>query len=141
MIHSPINTRSAGGIIFNNKGEVAIVSQRGTSWSLPKGHIEEGEDALTAAKREIYEETGLTQLDYIKEVGSYSRYKIGKDGKDDMSEMKTITLFLFRTNETVLKPVDSDNPVAEWVDPSKAAEMLTHAKDAEFVFSVLKDIQ
>ena len=32
--------------------QVLVVNQRGLSWSLPKGHIEEGEDALDAARRE-----------------------------------------------------------------------------------------
>ena len=52
------HTQSAGGVVLNKKGEVLVVSQRGTSWSLPKGHIDKGEDALGAAKREIYEESG-----------------------------------------------------------------------------------
>ena len=54
---------------LNKKGEVLVVNQRGTSWSLPKGHIDFGEDALTAAKREIYEEAGITDLKIIKELG------------------------------------------------------------------------
>jgi 8-oxo-dGTP pyrophosphatase MutT (NUDIX family) len=52
-------TRSAGGVVTNEEGEILVVSQRGTSWSLPKGHIDPGEDALVAAKREIYEESGI----------------------------------------------------------------------------------
>ena len=55
-------TQSAGGVIENTEGKIVVVSQRGTSWSLPKGHIEDGEDILAAAKREIYEETGITEL-------------------------------------------------------------------------------
>ena len=46
-------TTSAGGVVMNSKGEVLVVSQGGTSWSLPKGHVEVGEDSLKAAKREI----------------------------------------------------------------------------------------
>ena len=99
------NTKTAGGVVLNTDGEVLVVSQRGTSWSLPKGHIEEGEDAITAARREIEEESGVSNLEYIKDLGTYQRYKISKDGGDDQSELKTITIFLFRTNQLELNPL------------------------------------
>jgi 8-oxo-dGTP pyrophosphatase MutT (NUDIX family) len=51
-----IERRTAGGIVVRN-GLVAIVNQKGDSWSLPKGGMENGEDELQAAKREIYEGT------------------------------------------------------------------------------------
>ncbi len=31
-------------------------------WEIPGGHIESGEDYITAAKRELYEETGATKV-------------------------------------------------------------------------------
>jgi ADP-ribose pyrophosphatase YjhB (NUDIX family) len=129
-------TRSAGGVVTNDAGEVLVVSQRGTSWSLPKGHIDDGEDALTAAKREIYEESGIRDLELVRELGSYERYKIGVDGEDDRSERKVITMFLFRTREKLLKPVDRDNPEARWVEKSKVALLLTHERDKGFFRSV-----
>jgi 8-oxo-dGTP pyrophosphatase MutT (NUDIX family) len=46
----------------NSKGEVLVANQKGKSWPLPKGHIGPGEDALAAARREIFEETGISQL-------------------------------------------------------------------------------
>jgi 8-oxo-dGTP pyrophosphatase MutT (NUDIX family) len=125
-------TRSAGGVVVNEGGEVLVVSQHGTSWSLPKGHIDPGEDALGAAKREIYEESGIRDLELIRELGSYERYKIGLNGGEERSELKVITMFLFRTSERVLRPVDPDNPEARWVEKSKVAVLLTHEKDKEF---------
>jgi len=125
-------TRSAGGVVTNNEGEVLVVSQRGRSWSLPKGHIDPGEDALAAAKREIYEESGIRDLELIRELGMYERHKIRRDGGDDRSERKVITMFLFRTSQKTLKPVDPDNPEARWVEKSKVALLLTHDKDKEF---------
>jgi 8-oxo-dGTP pyrophosphatase MutT (NUDIX family) len=136
-----IETHSAGGVILN-KGKVLIVSQRGTSWSLPKGHIEEGEDELVAAKREIYEESGIkeSELRFIKKLGSYTRNKIGKNGSEDPHERKRLTFFLFETDQDDLKPVDVDNPEARWILPEEVAEMLTHAKDKEFFREVLKGL-
>ena len=119
-------------MVINEDRKVLVVSQRGTSWSLPKGHIDRGEDALEAAKREIYEESGIRDLELIGELGSYERYKIGMHGGEDRSELKRITMFLFQTREKDLKPVDPDNPEARWVDPSGVAALLTHEKDKAF---------
>lgn len=134
-----IKTESAGGIVLRD-GFVLVVNQRGTSWSLPKGHIEQGESPLQAAKREIAEESGITDLQFIKELGSYQRYLIGKNGDDDKSELKTIHLFLFRTTTKMLKPRDPKNPEARWVAKDKVADLLTHPKDKEFYLNVLDKI-
>jgi ADP-ribose pyrophosphatase YjhB (NUDIX family) len=129
-------TRSAGGVVTNHEGKVLVVSQHRTSWSLPKGHIDSGEDALTAAKREIYEESGIRELEFVRELGTYERYRIGVDGGDDPSELKVITMFLFRTAQKSLRPVDPENPEARWVEKAKVAGLLTHEKDKEFFHGV-----
>ncbi|HEX8118377.1 MAG TPA: NUDIX domain-containing protein, partial [Pyrinomonadaceae bacterium] len=134
------HTESAGGVVLNAEGLVLLVSQQGTSWSLPKGHVEAGESPLEAARREIREETGVTRLEYVRPLGSYTRHRLGADGGEDRSELKTIHLFLFTTDETRLAPEDPDNPEARWVERGRVADLLTHAKDKEFFASVLKTI-
>ena len=131
-----IETRSAGGVVVNAEGKVLVVNQHGTSWSLPKGHIEDGEDALAAARREIYEESGVSDLELVAELGSYRRPRIARDGGEDGSELKTIHFFMFKTSQTNLSPVDAENPEARWVEVGRVAEMLTHQKDKEFFLSV-----
>ncbi|MDP3698992.1 MAG: NUDIX domain-containing protein [Nanoarchaeota archaeon] len=133
-------TISAGGIVLNSKGSVLVVSQHNLSWSLPKGHVEKGENFLDAAQREIYEESGISKLMLVKELGSYKRHKIDLVGGDDPSELKTIHLFLFRTRQNKLAPLDSDNPEARWVEKEKVAELLTHKKDKEFFRKVLDEL-
>ena len=135
-----IHTESAGGVVVNAEGRVLLVSQHGTSWSLPKGHLEEGETPLEAAQREIHEETGVSRLEFVRQLGSYSRPRIGVDGGEDKSELKTIHLFLFRTDATELSPLDADNPEARWVERESVAGLLTHAKDKEFFASILNTI-
>ncbi len=134
-------TQSSGGVVVNPKGQILVVNQNGNSWSLPKGHLDAGESALDAAKREIYEESGVQKLQLIKELGSYERPKIGIRGGDDVSEIKRITLFLFKTTQTVLRPVDPDNPEARWVEVSQVEDLLTHAKDKEFFLSILPKLK
>ena len=133
-------TQTAGGIVLNKNGLVLVVSQNGNSWSLPKGHIDEGEDKLQAAIREIYEESGISELEFIKDLGSYERYRISLNGGEDKSELKKIFMFLFKTNQEVLKPIDPANPEARWVEKEKVAELLTHKKDKEFFLCVVNEV-
>ena len=128
----------AGGVVMNLRGEVAVVKNRDEFWSLPKGHIEDGEDALTAARREIQEETGLTNLVLVRELGSYQRHRGRVGGGDDPSEFRNIRMFLFTTEEEKLEPQDDYNPVAEWVVPADVERRLTHPKDKAF-FASIKD--
>lgn len=140
-METPIKrTLSAGGVVLNKQGEVLVVNQNNDSWSLPKGHIDEGETGFDAAIREIHEESGITDLSYVRDLGAYERWKIAKGGGDDFSEMKKITIYLFTTEQMDLKPVDPQNPEARWVKKEDVASLLTHPRDKEFFLSVLKEI-
>lgn len=54
---------SAGGLVFDEHGRVAIIARHSRSghleWCLPKGHIEKGETPQQTAVREVHEETGI----------------------------------------------------------------------------------
>lgn len=131
--------QSAGGIVINKKGQVAVVSQGGNSWSLPKGHVDSGEDVFTTAKREIWEETGIEEKDliFIKELGSYQRYKGEIDENNlDKSEFKNINMFLFKTEKEELKPLDQHNPEAVWLNVEDVPQKLSFPKDINFFLSV-----
>ncbi|HCR03681.1 MAG TPA: NUDIX hydrolase [Gemmatimonadetes bacterium] len=69
--------RSAGGVVVRARGgvhHVLLIRDPYQNWGLPKGHLEEGEDAPTAAIREVREETGLNGLELGPEVGSIDWY-------------------------------------------------------------------
>ena len=55
---------AAGGVVRNSADEVLMIYLR-NRWDLPKGHIDSGEDALTAAEREVEEETAVTGLNFV----------------------------------------------------------------------------
>ncbi|MBK1733978.1 NUDIX hydrolase [Halorhodospira abdelmalekii] len=52
-------------------------------WDFPKGKVEPGEEPLTAAHREVEEETGITELDFrwgydFFETGPYAHGKVAR---------------------------------------------------------------
>lgn len=129
---------SAGGVVLNRESQVLVVNQNGDSWSLPKGHFEPGETLVEAAKREITEESGIDQLELVRELGSFERYRIGPGGKDeDKTELKKIVMFLFRTDQEKLGPFENETTEARWVDKERVADLLTHQKDKEFFQKIL----
>ena len=129
-------TQAAGGIVLSARGEIALVVNGKDFWGFPKGHIDEGEDALAAGKREIQEETGLKELTLVRPLGAYTRFKSLNDGGDDMSEEKTMHMFLFTTLENDLVPEDPHHPQAKWVAPSGVEAALTNPKDKAFFNSI-----
>ncbi len=135
-------SHSAGGVVLSRDGRVLVVNQDGVSWSLPKGHVDPGETALQAAEREIYEESGVSQLTFIKGLGTYRRHRIGKGGiGEDKTLLKAITLFLYTTDEIEFNPIDPRHTEIRWVGPEKVASLLTHPKDKLFFEQKLPEIQ
>jgi 8-oxo-dGTP pyrophosphatase MutT (NUDIX family) len=79
-IQEIVREPTAGGIVFrrNPAGEVEIllIQDAKDRWTIPKGHIEEGETAQVTAKREIGEEAGLEHVDVLGWLGKiHFRYR------------------------------------------------------------------
>ncbi|MBQ5844792.1 MAG: NUDIX domain-containing protein [Alistipes sp.] len=55
---------AAGGVVVNSRAEILMIYRRGR-WDLPKGRIDFGEDAATAACREVVEETGVAGVKIV----------------------------------------------------------------------------
>ncbi len=123
--------------MLNREGLMAIVCQRSGSWSLPKGGVEDGESYESAARREIMEETGITDLTTVETLGSYTRYPLDATGAEDRTRLKRITVFLFTTRDKELHPADPRILDARWVMPRDAVGMLGAPKDQEFLESVM----
>ncbi len=79
-IQEIVREPTAGGVVFrrNQKGEVEflLIQDHKDRWTIPKGHIEEGETAQQTAKREIGEEAGLKDTEVLGWLGKiHFRYR------------------------------------------------------------------
>ncbi len=126
---------SAGGIIVNADGHVVIVTQRDGSWSLPKGHIDPGENPFQAALREIHEETGLTSLTLVNRLGWHDR-----TARNEPAGYKRVHLFLFTSTQATLAPVDPHNQVARWAPLDEAVALIRNTGDAERLRGAAADV-
>jgi len=56
----PKHVLVVGCLVRNDAGQVLLIRHHRRGWEIPQGRVEEGEDLLTAARREVLEETGVT---------------------------------------------------------------------------------
>ncbi|MDB5245033.1 MAG: muT4 [Parcubacteria group bacterium] len=116
-------TRSAGGIVLGDSATVAMVfSKNSHSWLLPKGHVDPDESDEDAARREIAEETGLTNLELIDDLGEFTRPVLTFG--NTANEEKTIKMFLFAAPLHAELAPTLEIEEARWVPFRELAETL-----------------
>ncbi len=79
-IQEIVREPTAGGVVFrrnkDDEVEILLIQDAKDRWTIPKGHIEEGETAQQTAKREIGEEAGLTNTEVHGWLGKiHFRYR------------------------------------------------------------------
>tara|TARA_B100000427_G_scaffold188051_1_gene156307 strand:+ start:55 stop:528 length:474 start_codon:yes stop_codon:yes gene_type:complete len=72
--------RDGVGIVVLNKSNKIFVGKRIDNpknfWQMPQGGIDPGEEYLSAALRELKEETGIESVDLIKEIDELLTYEL-----------------------------------------------------------------
>ena len=72
--------RSGVGIVVLNKENKVFVAKRIDNpknfWQMPQGGVDDGEDFLTAAYRELSEETSIKNVELIRELDGFITYNL-----------------------------------------------------------------
>jgi len=122
--------RAAGGVVVRVLPDTAtpevLVVHRVVhdDWSLPKGHLDPGEDAASAAVREVAEETGVS-AEIVAPLPSTAH--------PTPAGTKQVAWFLMRplAGEPAARAPDAEVDLARYVPSEGLAALLTYRNDLE----------
>ena len=131
-------TPAAGGVVLAD-GQFAAIERHGIP-DLPKGHVEEGEDAHAAALREVEEETGMQGLQIVRQLPtSWHCYLY-----EDEWRLKPTYWFLMSTDDPthLIPQTDEDITEVTFLGPYDMEWFLknTYRSIAEVLGSSLKQL-
>ncbi len=141
-IQEIVREPTAGGIVFrrdkNDEVEILLIQDAKDRWTIPKGHIEEGETAQQTAKREIGEEAGLTNTDVIVWLGKiHFRYR-----RVDKLVLMTTQIYLVKalgdTND--IKKEDWMNGI-KWFKFTDALDAIEYEDIGKLMLLAMKKIR
>lgn len=125
--------QASGGLVYNGN-KILLIFRRG-KWDLPKGKLDEGEDLVSCALREIKEETGIRSITFEQTLGiSYHTYF--ENGKHILKESHW-HLIKGNDSEVLVPQTDEDIEKCEWIDRDRLTPYMDNAPAS--VIDVIKE--
>jgi len=128
---------SAGGLVVDSTGKLGLLigrrdlkdaSGKRILWSLPKGHIEEGETPEEAALREVQEETGIISV-IEKSLGVIDFWFMAGGKRIH----KTVHHYLFRENGGLLAAQESEVDEVAWFPLAEIVDRLAYPDEKKLI--------
>ncbi len=142
-ISEVVREPTSGGIVYRrqpktNEVQILLIQDAKNRWTIPKGHIEEGESARQTAEREIKEETGLKQMKVLSWLGKINfRYRRGSS-----LVLMTTEIYLVEAlgDSDKLKPEDWMNGI-QWFSAAEALDKIEYEDIGKIILLGLKKIR
>jgi len=140
--------RSGVGIVVLNKENKVFVARRIDNpknyWQMPQGGVDHDEDYLVAAYRELREETGIKNVELIKELDGFTTYKLPTNllgiiwkGKYKGQKQKWFVMrFLGNDDEINIKTKRPEFLDWKWIELDKITDLVV-----KFKLDVYKEIK
>ncbi len=128
---------SAGGLVIDTTGTMGLLigrydhkdaSGKRVLWSLPKGHIEEGETPEQAAIREVAEETGITSS-ITKSLGVIDFWFMAGGKRIH----KTVHHFMFTEVGGTLLAQESEVDEVSWFPLAEIVDRLAYPDEKKLI--------
>jgi putative (di)nucleoside polyphosphate hydrolase len=145
---SNLPLRTGVGIVILNKENKVFVAKRIDNpknfWQMPQGGVDEGEDFLKAAFRELKEETSIKSVELIKELDGTITYELpdhllGIIWKGKYKGQKQKWFLMRFTGEEKEINIKTKNPEFldwKWVELDEITEIVVN-----FKFHVYKELK
>lgn len=130
-------------IVCNSEGKVLLCAradQKGFDWQFPQGGIDAGESVLEAAVRELKEETGICDVELIKEMPEGVKYyfpkaiasHFRKNGNDNVGQNQHYVLFKLKNDNIKIDfethPEEIEFKAYKWADLEEAPQAIVYFK-------------
>jgi len=111
-------------------------------WELVKGHIDDGEDAEEAARREVAEETGIEHTEF-EDLDTLHEWEYERDGTEYHAEYQC---FLARAPSNALIDVSDDQEPQEhskghFLNSRDAIDILSHDNQKELLRRAVEKLE
>ncbi len=124
--------KSCGAVIYrlDDGARLYLLLHYGEGhWDFPKGHVEEGESEERTARREIEEETGISEVEFLPDFRETVTYSFKRGGKDIPKEVVFFT-GMTRTKQVKLS---DEHTGFTWLPFESAKKKLTYRNAKEML--------
>ena len=143
VIEEVVRETTSGGIVFRhnektNGVEILLIKDAKNRWTIPKGHVEEGEEPKATAEREIRVETGLQEMRVMQWLGKVNfRYR-----RNHTLVLMTMHIYLVEGlgNTNRLHPEDWLSDI-QWLPAAEAVDAIAYEDIGKLMLAGMKKVR
>ena len=143
VIDEVVRETTSGGVVFRSnpktqKLEILLIQDAKNRWTIPKGHVEPGEEPKATAEREIREETGLQEMRVHSWLGKVNfRYR-----RSHTLVLMTMHIYLVEGlgNTDKLKPEDWLTDI-KWLSAADAVDKIAYEDIGKLILVGMKKVR